>query len=582
MSKPRIIYVPGKNPKPPPIQHQSQLWRCLLHGVASVDPIAAKQMSDEPQVFTLAAWNHSYYGRDQELTSDLPWIDRLLQTRSASESDQREVRSWSSFMTKLMYALGDRFHFLIRLIPDPRIKAMIQDTAPYFDNVNDVACVVREIVKQPLRTAMFNDERVLLIGHSMGSVIAYDALYELSHLENMHHKIELFLTMGSPLGMRYVQSHLLGWQRSPKSYPYTINQWKNVSALGDLVSVDQTISDDFAEMTEAGALELAEDYCRGIYNWFRNSEGLNVHRSYGYLVNPVVAQIIADWWRQQDANSQLRGMRSRSAVIPEVVAHRGYPARYPENTILGYEQALAAGACYLECDVQFTSDLVPVLFHDEDLARTAQAEGLIHEKTLRELATIDVGEPSKFGERFRSTHIPTLALFADLVRRHSHVTAFIELKRASVSRFGAAPVVDRVLQDLEPVRDRIVLISFDYACLEYARQHYSVQIGWVLPAWSRACQTRARTLRPDYLFCDAEWLPIRKFALWRGNWRWAVYVVNDPKTVRKCTKLGIDLIETDVIGELLDDPVLRRRACRGSGGTLSAASTPMPVQKTVQ
>jgi hypothetical protein len=34
-----------------------------------------------------------------------------------------------------------------------------------------------------------------------------------------------------------------------------------------------------------------------IMNNYRDDKGLNVHKSYGYLANPHVAQVIADWWR---------------------------------------------------------------------------------------------------------------------------------------------------------------------------------------------------------------------------------------------------------------------------------------------
>jgi hypothetical protein len=40
------------------------------------------------------------------------------------------------------------------------------------------------------------------------------------------------------------------------------------------------------------------DHCDDIYNFYRNSDGLSCHRSYGYLVNPAVGEVIADWWQQ--------------------------------------------------------------------------------------------------------------------------------------------------------------------------------------------------------------------------------------------------------------------------------------------
>lgn len=146
-----------------------------------------------------------------------------------------------------------------------------------------------------------NNEKVLLIGHSLGSVIAYDTLWELSHLENIETKVDLFLTLGSPLGMNYVQSRIKGSQfKSNKKYPLNIKCWVNVSAEGDITALDQVFADDFAEMKDLNLIDSIEDHCQGIYNFFRNEDGLNCHRSYGYLVNPAVGKVIADWWAKKE------------------------------------------------------------------------------------------------------------------------------------------------------------------------------------------------------------------------------------------------------------------------------------------
>jgi len=50
-------------------------------------------------------------------------------------------------------------------------------------------------------------------------------------------------------------------------------------------------------MLKQGLVKSIEDHSHGIYNYFRSDEGLNCHRSYGYLVNPAVGSIIADWWK---------------------------------------------------------------------------------------------------------------------------------------------------------------------------------------------------------------------------------------------------------------------------------------------
>ena len=57
--------------------------------------------------------------------------------------------------------------------------------------------------------------------------------------------------------------------------------------------------------------------------------------------------------------------------VPEIVAHRGDAEHFPENTLPALESAVQLGSRYGEVDVQLTSDRVPVVFHDADLARVA-------------------------------------------------------------------------------------------------------------------------------------------------------------------------------------------------------------------
>lgn len=57
-----------------------------------------------------------------------------------------------------------------------------------------------------------------------------------------------------------------------------------------------------------------------------------------------------------------------------IIGHRGYPARYPENTVASLLAALLAGADGVEFDVRLSRDGVPVLLHDETTARVAPGE----------------------------------------------------------------------------------------------------------------------------------------------------------------------------------------------------------------
>ena len=107
-----------------------------------------------------------------------------------------------------------------------------------------------------------------------------------------------FLTLGSPMGLHYIQRRLLGMNHGGvKSFPGLIRRWVNFSAEGDVTALNQNLSESFHIMLEQGLVGSIEDHCHGIYNFFRSDAGLNCHRSYGYMVNPAVGSIIADWWK---------------------------------------------------------------------------------------------------------------------------------------------------------------------------------------------------------------------------------------------------------------------------------------------
>lgn len=238
-------------------------------------------------------------------------------------------------------------------------------------------------------------------------------------------------------------------------------------------------------------------------------------------------------------------------AIPTLVAHRGYTRHYPENTLAAVEAAIAAGARYVEVDVQLASDERPVLFHDRDLKRICGGEGAVHDYPLARLQEFRASEFGRFGYKFAREPIPTLAELAGLLKRHPRVTAFIELKRVSLARFGATTVLNRVWHDLKPVFQQCVPISYDLAALVAARAQGWPGLGAVIDHWRERRQEIVQTLRPEYLFCDVDGLP-RFGQLRYAGARIVVYEVSDPALALRLAARGVDLIETFALGELRD------------------------------
>jgi glycerophosphoryl diester phosphodiesterase len=74
----------------------------------------------------------------------------------------------------------------------------------------------------------------------------------------------------------------------------------------------------------------------------------------------------------------------------KVVAHRGYSARFPENSALAFEQAIVAGADYLETDVRLAADDALVCWHDADFGRVAGNATPIATTPAAEIARIEL------------------------------------------------------------------------------------------------------------------------------------------------------------------------------------------------
>jgi len=247
--------------------------------------------------------------------------------------------------------------------------------------------------------------------------------------------------------------------------------------------------------------------------------------------------------------------------IPMLVAHRGYPSSFPENTLEGITAALEAGACIVEFDVQLSADGVPVVIHDQDLKRTADVDLCVLDTGITGLKRVSVGEPARFGDTFPNVRIPTLDEVIALLQRWPGTEAFVEIKRTSLRRFGRPAVLKPVLDALRPLCDRCVLISFDSEVLATAKSAGECRVGWAVEALNDQAYEIAARLAPDFLFCKTGLIPVPPQSLWPGQWNWVTYEINDPLLALDLAKRGIKFIETGAIGEMLQHPLLKQKAC---------------------
>ncbi len=237
-------------------------------------------------------------------------------------------------------------------------------------------------------------------------------------------------------------------------------------------------------------------------------------------------------------------------IIPQLVAHRGYPQHFPENTLIGIQAAIAAGARFVEVDVQISRDRVPVLFHDKDLRRICGVEGHIYDYRYDELWAFRSAEHGKFADRFNDVHITRLAELGHLLRMNPDVTAFIELKRSSLDRFGVETMLDLARRSLKPVLAQCVLISYSLPALMAARRKGWTRIGAVVDRWGERKQELITAILPEYLFCDVEGLP-RDDQVRADDMKLVVFEVAEPRLALELAARGVDFVETFAIGEMI-------------------------------
>lgn len=157
-----------------------------------------------------------------------------------------------------------------------------------------------------------------------------------------------------------------------------------------------------------------------------------------------------------------------------VAGHRGWMAKYPDNTMPGFRAAIELGVDQIEFDVRATKDGELIVMHDETVDRTTNGTGLVCEKTLAEIKALDAG--IYMGEQFRGTQVPTFIELMDYVKDHPTLTLDVELKEAPLPGREelAYSVCDRVLKIIDDYgyTDRVVINSFSGKLHKYIHDKY--------------------------------------------------------------------------------------------------------------
>ncbi|MGW3012139.1 alpha/beta fold hydrolase [Streptomyces sp. NPDC001219] len=125
------------------------------------------------------------------------------------------------------------------------VRHAFKDVHAYF--FGGAGPAMREVVKETL--ADVDGGPLVVVGHSLGTIIAYEVLRE------QQREVELLVTVGSPLAITEVQDHLT----RPPAVPAGVAAWHNASDLRDLVALDHTLRPEYTPQERITDLLVTND-----------------------------------------------------------------------------------------------------------------------------------------------------------------------------------------------------------------------------------------------------------------------------------------------------------------------------------
>lgn len=228
------------------------------------------------------------------------------------------------------------------------------------------------------------------------------------------------------------------------------------------------------------------------------------------------------------------GVRLTQDVV--VIAHRGH-GDAPENSLPAIEMGIAAGADWIEIDVQETADGAVVLLHDRDFMKLAGVPLQVADATLDEIRQIDIG--TRFDPAFAGVTAPTLAEALDAVRGRAGL--LIELKH-----YGrAVRLEERVAEIVEAagMADSIAVMSLDHASAARMR---ALRPDWPVGLLAATALGDLARLDADFLAVSTRLAapPLIRRARHAGR-DLHVWTVNDPVAMSRFVSLGVSGLITD-------------------------------------
>ncbi|KAI1467950.1 PLC-like phosphodiesterase [Daldinia caldariorum] len=273
--------------------------------------------------------------------------------------------------------------------------------------------------------------------------------------------------------------------------------------------------------------------------------------------------------RSRDAAAATLGTTTsepRPQLPPQAIAHRGYKALFPENTMLAFRAAVEAGAHAIETDLHLSRDGVVVIMHDHKLKRCYGDDSKVSDHDWSYLSKLrTVREPRQ--------PMPQLVELLEYLNQPElqHVWIMLDIKRDD----DPTEIIRRTAETLHsvpgirPWHERVLPCcwSAEYIklCKQFLPKYQLAHVGFST-TYARALARHEPAVSVSMLY-HALALPVFGPRFVRDAQRAGLplysWTVNEPDRMEWCVRAGLDGVVTDDPGLFLD--VSRRLAEEGKG-----------------